>query len=44
LRAARVRIQEAGYSVDDTVRQHPWAAAGISAGVGLLLGILIGRR
>jgi len=44
LRAARARIQEAGYSVDDTVRQHPWAAAGISAGVGLLLGILIGRR
>lgn len=44
LRTARARIQEAGTSVEDTVREHPWTATGIAAGVGLLLGILIGRR
>ena len=55
LRAARERLEDAGYTIglraretaadlNDTVHQHPWTAAGIAAGVGLLLGILIGRR
>ena len=29
---------------DAVVRDNPWAAVGIAAGVGLLLGLLIGRR
>ncbi len=55
LRAARARINEtaamigenartAAYSVDDQVHKHPWATAGIAAGVGLLVGLLIARR
>jgi ElaB/YqjD/DUF883 family membrane-anchored ribosome-binding protein len=55
LRAARERIEDAGYRVETSVREaaadvndqvhdHPWATAGVAAGVGLLLGILIGRR
>lgn len=55
LRSARTRLSEttavfgqnaraAAYSVDDQARKHPWATAGIAAGVGLLLGLLIGRR
>jgi ElaB/YqjD/DUF883 family membrane-anchored ribosome-binding protein len=55
LRTARARIAEttamvgqnartAAYSVDDQAHKHPWATAGIAAGVGLLLGLLIGRR
>ena len=26
------------------VREHPWAAIGIAAGVGVLVGLLLGRR
>jgi len=55
LRAARARIDEtaavigenartAAYSVDDQAHKHPWATAGIAAGIGLLVGLLIGRR
>lgn len=55
LRAARVRISEtaamigenartAAYGVDDKVHRHPWATAGIAAGIGLLIGLLIARR
>ena len=34
----------AATSTDAAVRENPWAAIGIAAGVGLLLGLLIGRR
>jgi ElaB/YqjD/DUF883 family membrane-anchored ribosome-binding protein len=55
LRTARNRMQiagkavqetatEAAQSVDQQVRSNPWAAVGIAAGVGLVLGILLGRR
>jgi ElaB/YqjD/DUF883 family membrane-anchored ribosome-binding protein len=55
LRAARERLEDAGYRVEARVREaaadvndqvhaHPWSTAGVAAGVGLLLGILIGRR
>lgn len=44
LRIARSTLQQVGGDVDAQVRRNPWAAAGIAAGVGLLLGILIGRR
>ena len=37
-------VREAGDSADTYVRQHPWEAIGIGAGLGLLLGILIARR
>jgi ElaB/YqjD/DUF883 family membrane-anchored ribosome-binding protein len=55
LRTARNRMQiagkavqetatEAARSVDQQVRSNPWTAVGIAAGVGLVPGILLGRR
>ena len=38
------RAKEAARDADGYVREHPWQAVGIAAGVGLLLGILISRR
>jgi ElaB/YqjD/DUF883 family membrane-anchored ribosome-binding protein len=55
LRTARARLVESGdavgqkaraaaSNVDDLAHKQPWAAAGIAAGVGLLVGLLISRR
>ena len=55
LRTARNRLQIAGkavqetateavQTVDEQVHKNPWAAVGIAAGVGLVLGIVLGRR
>ena len=55
LRDAKVRIADAedmlvdrtkaaARATDDSVNDNPWRAVGIAAGVGLLLGIIIGRR
>ena len=44
LRVAREQLATAGGQVHARVKENPWAAAGIAAGVGLLLGLLIGRR
>lgn len=42
------RLQEAAIekakAADDWVHEKPWYAVGAAAGVGLLLGLLIGRR
>ena len=55
LRGARTRLAQTGATLgegarvaaleaDDQVHKHPYATAGIAAGVGLLVGLLIGRR
>lgn len=55
LRDAKLRIADAeaalvdktkaaARATDDYVNDNPWRAVGIAAGVGLLLGIVIGRR
>jgi ElaB/YqjD/DUF883 family membrane-anchored ribosome-binding protein len=51
LKTARARLLAAGETIEtnarevnDQVHQHPWATAGIAAGVGVLIGLLIGRR
>jgi ElaB/YqjD/DUF883 family membrane-anchored ribosome-binding protein len=52
---AKVRLRDAEAAVvakskamaratDDYVHESPWQAVGIAAGVGLLVGLLIGRR
>ena len=41
---AAVRAQAAADSADLYVRANPWAAIGIVAATGLLVGLLIGRR
>ena len=55
LKVARERLLAAGETLDQNARAaarqvdqqvhlHPWATAGVAAGVGVLLGVLIGRR
>lgn len=42
--AIAVRAKAAARATDDYVHEHPWKTAGIAAGVGLVVGLLIGRR
>lgn len=55
LRNARIRLEQAGENVaastkeaarevNRQVHDHPWTAVGIAAGVGLVVGILLGRK
>jgi ElaB/YqjD/DUF883 family membrane-anchored ribosome-binding protein len=44
LRAAREHLKGAGSELDSQVRANPWAAVGIAAGVGLVVGILLSRK
>lgn len=55
LRVARTRLNEAQQVLNEKARvaaeatdrfahENPWKVAGIAAGLGLLLGLLIGRR
>jgi ElaB/YqjD/DUF883 family membrane-anchored ribosome-binding protein len=38
------RAKEIADATDEYVRDNPWQSVGIAAGVGLLLGVLLGRR
>ena len=38
------KTKAAARATDDFVNDKPWQAVGIAAGIGLLLGIFIGRR
>ncbi|MBL0943091.1 MAG: DUF883 domain-containing protein [Hydrogenophaga sp.] len=38
------KTKEAARVTDEYVHDHPWQAIGTAAGVGLLIGLLIGRR
>ncbi|HUQ26923.1 MAG TPA: DUF883 family protein [Burkholderiales bacterium] len=44
LLAAREHLKGAGAELDSQVRANPWAAVGIAAGVGLIIGILLSRK
>lgn len=55
LRDARLRLSEAeamlvnttkaaARATDDYVHESPWIAVGVAAGVGVLIGLIIGRR
>jgi ElaB/YqjD/DUF883 family membrane-anchored ribosome-binding protein len=41
---ATEQVRHACHSTDEFVHDHPWAAAGAAAGLGLLLGMLAARR
>lgn len=43
-RAMRDKTDQLAKATCEYVEEHPWHAAGIAAGVGLLVGMLIGRR
>lgn len=38
------RTREAVASADDYVRENPWTAVGIAAGIGLVVGVLLARK
>ena len=38
------RTKQAAKATDEYVQENPWRAVGIAAGVGLVVGLLIGRR
>jgi len=42
--SALAKAKAAGHEADEFVHDNPWKAIGAAAGVGLLLGLLIGRR
>jgi ElaB/YqjD/DUF883 family membrane-anchored ribosome-binding protein len=42
--AAAARAQAAAQGTDAAVRANPWAAIGIGAAAGVLVGLLLGRR
>lgn len=42
--SAVARAKAAGHAADDYVHEHPWKAIGVAAGIGMIVGLLIGRR
>jgi ElaB/YqjD/DUF883 family membrane-anchored ribosome-binding protein len=42
--AAVAKAKAAGHAADEFVHENPWKAIGAAAGVGLIAGLLIGRR
>ena len=38
------RSKQAARATDDFVHENPWQAVGAAAGIGLVIGLLIGRR
>jgi ElaB/YqjD/DUF883 family membrane-anchored ribosome-binding protein len=42
--AALSKAKAAGRAADDYVHDNPWRSIGIAAGVGVVVGLLIGRR
>lgn len=42
--AIRDKAREAARATDDYVHENPWRSIGVAAGVGLVIGLLIGRR
>ena len=42
--ATKTKTKAAARATDDYVHESPWAAVGIAAGVGVLVGLIISRR
>jgi ElaB/YqjD/DUF883 family membrane-anchored ribosome-binding protein len=42
--SAAARARAAGHAADEYVHDNPWKAIGVAAGVGIIIGLLIGRR
>ena len=38
------KTKQAARVTDEYVHEHPWKAVGVAAGIGLIIGLLIGRR
>ena len=44
LRRARATLAGSGKEVEDQIRAHPFAAVGIAAALGLVIGVLLARK
>ena len=42
--AARERAEDVSDATDEYVRENPWAAIGIAAAIGIVIGFVAGRR
>lgn len=42
--ATLARARAAGHATDEFVHENPWKSIGIAAGIGLVVGLLVGRR
>jgi ElaB/YqjD/DUF883 family membrane-anchored ribosome-binding protein len=42
--AVVTRAKEAGHVADEFVHDNPWKSIGVAAGIGLVVGLLVGRR
>lgn len=42
--AATEKAKAVGHAADDYVHDHPWKSVAIGAGIGVIIGMLIGRR
>jgi ElaB/YqjD/DUF883 family membrane-anchored ribosome-binding protein len=42
--AAVAKARAAGHATDEFVHENPWKSIGIAAGIGLVVGLLVGRR
>ena len=38
------QVKAVGNATDEFVHENPWKSVGVAAGIGLLVGLLIGRR
>lgn len=43
-RKLHARVRETADDADRYVREHPWQSVGVAAAVGVVVGLLIGRR
>lgn len=41
---ATEKAKAAGHAADEYVHEHPWKSVAIGAGIGVIVGMLIGRR
>jgi ElaB/YqjD/DUF883 family membrane-anchored ribosome-binding protein len=38
------KAKEVGHATDEYVKDNPWKSVGVAAGIGFIVGLLIGRR
>lgn len=38
------KAKQVGHAADDYVHDNPWRSVGVAAGIGFIVGLLIGRR
>lgn len=41
---AVAKVKAVGHATDEFVHENPWKSIGVAAGIGLVVGLLIGRR